>query len=180
MLTHTKENIVINFLLSRKNGLQTISMRKVAKLLKVSPALVSNVVKKMKKDNVLTKDGFFNEKDAYARSLKILLNVSLLKHIKLLEKFSRLKPKAIGFYGSWANGTNNEDSDFDLWAKFDYDKIDQRMVASVQGELRKALNVNTQLLILTPEKLKSIKKTDPVFYYDLYFSSIVLYGDGVD
>jgi len=84
-----------------------------------------------------------------------------------------------GVYGSWANGTNKEDSDVDVWVKIK-ERVGEELVAGVSRQLNKKMKSKVELLILDPEKIEVLKKEDPIFYYSLVFGSIVLHGEALE
>jgi len=91
----------------------------------------------------------------------------------------KIEALGVGVYGSWSNGSNNEDSDLDVWIKV-RKHPSERKVATVSNDVRKILGKNVQILILTPERIDRLKKEDPIFYYSLIFGSMTLYGEAVE
>jgi len=85
----------------------------------------------------------------------------------------------VGVYGSWASGTNKEDSDIDVWVKIK-ERIGEEVVAGISKQLNKKMKSKVELLILDPEKIEVLKKEDPIFYYSLVFGSIVLHGEALE
>ena len=90
---------------------------------------------------------------------------------KLFKKYGFIK--AVGIYGSSVKGTNSEDSDVDMWIRVNNVKKEDRIKLS--SELRKKIE-NIKVLFLDDKKIKILKKEDSLFYYSLYFGSIVIYG----
>ncbi len=160
------------------NPTKNIRVRELAKALRISPAHVSRSLKLLRKDRVIM-DNKVNLSNPYTRALKILFNVKKLVDTGITEIFRRSGVSGAGVYGSWATGTNYEDSDLDIWIKVNKHPGEIK-IATISAEIRKILRVNVQILVLTPERLERLKKDDPVFYYSLVFGSIVLYGEAVE
>jgi predicted nucleotidyltransferase len=98
------------------------NVREVARLLKISPATASKVLKQLVKDGLLKerKERLLNlykanlEKDLY-KDLKIFYNLRKIRDSGLLKELNRfyLKPTIV-LFGSCASGMDTETSDFDL------------------------------------------------------------------
>jgi len=109
--------------------------------------------------------------------LKSFFNIKKLTDKNIIKKLK--DAKASGVYGSWANGTNYEDSDLDIWIKVEKHPGEMK-VARISSEIRRVLGRNVQILVLTPERIERLKKEDPIFYYSLVFGSIILFDDGIE
>lgn len=155
-----------------------IKIRELARLLRISPAHVSRTLKVLSKYNII-KDNKVDISNPYVRALKIFLNIKKIVEKGIIKRLKKLKARGAGIYGSWAMGTNYEDSDLDIWIKVDKHPGEIK-VATVSNEIRRALGRNVQMLVLTPERIERLKKEDPIFYYSLAFGSIVLYGEGIE
>ena len=167
---------IVEYVLS--NPTEKAKVRELAKRLKLSPAHVSRTLR------ILTKDDFFKENavdmsNPYVRALKIFLNLKKLKEKGIIKMLKKIEVLGAGMYGSWSNGTNNEDSDLDVWIKV-RKHPGERKVAAVSSDVRKILGRNVQILVLTPERIDRLKKEDPIFYYSLVFGSMTLYGEAVE
>jgi Transcriptional regulator len=84
-----------------------------------------------------------------------------------------------GIYGSWAAGTNTEESDIDLWV---YVKTlpSGVMVAELEREVSRAVSAEARVLVLTPEKMAGLKQSDEPFYRSFVKQSITLEGESPD
>ncbi|MGA2161101.1 MAG: nucleotidyltransferase domain-containing protein [Methanoregula sp.] len=84
-----------------------------------------------------------------------------------------------GIYGSWALGTNTEESDIDLWV---YVKTlpSGIMVAELEREVSRAVSAEVHILVLTQEKMAGLKSTDEPFYRSFVKQSITLEGESPD
>ena len=82
-------------------------------------------------------------------------------------------------YGSWAEGTNTEESDIDLWV---YVKTLPTgiMVAELERDISRALSAEVHVLVLNREKIAGMKDTDEQFYRSFVKQSITLEGDSPD
>ena len=84
-----------------------------------------------------------------------------------------------GIYGSWAAGTNTEESDIDLWV---YVKTlpSGVMVAELEREVSRAVSAEARVLVLTQEKMAGLKQRDEPFYRSFVKQSITLEGESPD
>ncbi|MEW6069249.1 MAG: nucleotidyltransferase domain-containing protein [Candidatus Thermoplasmatota archaeon] len=167
---------ILKFILD--NPAAKIGVRKLARELRISPAHVSRTLKILAKQK-LFKNKKLDMDSARIRILKTFFNIEKLHREKIPEKLKDLAPLGAGIYGSWANGTNYEDSDVDIWIKVDKHP-EELKIATISTELRKKLGKNVQILVLTPERIKRLKKEDPIFYYSLVFGSIKIYGETIE
>lgn len=160
------------------NPSKPIKVRGLAKELKVSPAYVSRSLKLFGKLRII-RDGKVDLSSPLTRALKTLVNIKRLVDNRVDEVLQKLGALGAGVYGSWASGTNTEDSDVDIWIKTDKHPGELK-VASVSAEIRSLLKKNVQILVLTPGRLEGLRASDPSFYYSLVFGSIVLYGEHIE
>jgi predicted nucleotidyltransferase len=166
---------MLEFIFDNPN--KKIKVRELARHLKLSPAYVSRTLKIFTK-NSLIKENNADLSSPYVRTLKIFFNMK-----KLFEKDAIMLLKKIssdaGVYGSWANGSNYEDSDLDIWIKVDKHPGEMK-VATVSNDIRRILGRSVQILVLTPERIDRLKREDPIFYYSLVFGSITLCGESIE
>ncbi|RMD45848.1 hypothetical protein D6829_01135 [Candidatus Pacearchaeota archaeon] len=166
----TKERIrILESVLFREDG---FGVNEIAKQLKLSKALVSKYFDILIKGKILVrmKKKFYVSGNVRAKSLKILLNLQKFEP-RIFKKYKFVK--SAGVYGSCAKGTNTENSDVDLWVKVD--KLREKEIVRLGLDLRRKIS-NIKILFLDDEKIMAIKKDDPIFYYSLYFGSIIIYG----
>ena len=78
-------------------------------------------------------------------------------------------------YGSWANGTNNKDSDLDLWIQSGSESDEK--VAELRRTV-KQFKAEANIIVLTEKRLGELKERDFVFYCSLH-NSFVLWGKGL-
>lgn len=178
-LFSTSERVaVVRFIVN--NPTQTFRVRNLSKTLKLSPAHLSRILKQLMRLKIIKNDAV-DLQNPLVRTIKLLFNIEKLTEIKLVESAKKLIPnlRGIGIYGSWATGTNYEDSDLDLWIKTD--KVaDERNVAKLNSLLIKRIGKEITILTLWPEKIKNLKERDEVFYYSLIFGSIIMFGEGIE
>lgn len=143
----------------------------------VSKGLVSRYLDHMRKDGLLERSGmtYHAKSQSLTKALKIVLNLDKLKWNEISPRWV----ESAGLYGSWASGTNKEDSDLDIWIK-----VKQYPAEDDLNELYKNLKDKTSselnILILTSDKLESIKKSDIPFYNSLKNNSLILEGDKIE
>ncbi len=144
-----------------------------AKKLKLSKGLISKYFDILVKDFVLkkSKNKFLVNNSSIVKGIKILFNVQQISS-NLFKKYKFIK--MVGLHGSCAKGFNTENSDVDLWIKVD--NANNEKIVNLMSELRQKIK-NIKILILDDKKIKLLKKNDIVFYYSLYFGSIILYGE---
>jgi predicted nucleotidyltransferase len=173
-LFSTRERVKILQYSLYKNG--ALSVNAVAKKLKVSKGLVSKFFNILVKEKVLKKIGskFVVVDDVHVRAIKIFLNLAPFK-ASVFKKYAFVK--SAGIYGSVVKGENMENSDIDIWIVLE--KADEENIARLTNEL-KARYGNVKPLYLTKEKIKVLKKTDPIFYHSLIFGSITVYGEPIE
>jgi len=175
-LLSEKKNRILEFIMD--NPTKEIKIRELARELGVSHAYISKILKILISYKML-KNNKVDLSNPYVRALKIFFNVKKLVEKDVIKRLKELKATSAGIYGSWANGTNNEDSDLDIWIKTDK-QIDEMKVASILNKIRRVIGKNVQILVLTKERIEKLKKEDPIFYYSLVFGSIILYGEGIE
>ena len=171
----TKNNIKIIKLIDKDE----LHIRDIADKLKISPGSVHKLIKLLKENNLIkeTKQKNriiinLNKDNIRIKQIKVMINFNDLINAsayKKLKKFGKT-----GIYGSFANGTNDKESDLDLWIKTNKKELELRPVIH---ELEKQLNIKVNPLILTESKINSLKKNDFEFYMRLKLTSI---GDSID
>ncbi len=82
----------------------------------------------------------------------------------------------LGPYGSYARDTNDLDSDIDVWIGAESLPSESEL-ARLNRDLSLQAEAEVNLLVLTPEKLESLKRDDPTFYRSLAMSSLTLKGE---
>ena len=171
----TKNNIRILKLIAKER----LHVRDIAEKLDISPATVHNFAKKLKEEGLLKE-----EKDKNRIILRLNNNHPLIKQARTIlnyqdfiktKTYKKLKKIGeMGIYGSYAEGTDDAQSDLDLWMKTDKKELELRPLIR---ELEEELRTKVSLLVLTKEKIKSIEKNDSEFFMRLKLTSV---GDELD
>ena len=162
---------------SRPN--KSYSVRGLASSIGISPAASRTALEYMKKKGIVTfavvgrtYQYKANLESALCRQWKILFNLDLLEDSRIVkqlaEKISNLQ--SLLLYGSMARGTNDEKSDVDLLA------IAHNPV-KVQDLLGKKIGKEVNLMVLSPSEWKRKAAGDKVFYENVIYDSIALYGE---
>ncbi len=143
----------------------------------VNKGLVSRYLRYLEKQGLVRKDGrrYSPLDGALPRAVKLLLNLENLD----LSSLSLGAAKGLGLYGSWAKGTNDQDSDLDVWIKAEV-LPSENDLARLQRDLSLQTRSEVDLLVLTPEKLERIKRDDPPFYNSLIMCSTALKGEPLE
>lgn len=143
----------------------------------VTKGLVSRYLRRLKSFGFLEKHKklYTSADTPKVRAVKILLNIDKIDTNRLDLGWT----EGIGLFGSWAQGTNRHESDIDVWVTTAKYPAEER-IARLQREIRNMAGSETNLLILTPEKIKVIKNTDAPFYNSLIKSSLVLKGEFIE
>lgn len=153
----------------------TIKVTSVSKELSLSKGFVSEFLSLLNKNGILNKNNMYIPANtSITKAIKILLNIERIDILKINKPFI----KGIGVYGSWANGTNTDDSDIDIWIKTDKHP-DEKELAHLSKILREMTLTDVQLLVLTPEKIEQIKK-DTSFFSSIYNGSFLLWGEPIE
>ena len=143
----------------------------------VTKGLVSRYLRLLVEHGLLQKEGrvYSPHDGAYSRAIRLLFNLERID----LSTLSLGPVRGLGLYGSWARGTNHQESDLDVWIRAD--SLPQE---SVLARLQKDLSLQTEgevnLLVLTPEKLESLRREDPPFYNSLFMNSVTLKGESLE
>ncbi len=155
-----------------------LSVRELAREVKVSAGFVSRYMRKLEESGII-EEGEVSLVNPKVRALKVFLNISEIMAVDVVGAIrNRIKGvKGIGVYGSWANGTNLEGSDLDIWV------LAGEVPASIDSanaavEIEKKIGVETSLHLLTDFELDELRKSESPFYHSL-FNSFVLWGEKV-
>ncbi len=143
----------------------------------VSKGLVSRFLKYLESSGLLKKSGkSYKPKDSEkTKAIKVLLNLEKIN----LDSDSLDWAESIGIYGSWASGTNTSESDFDVYVKVK-EYPSEYEISKLNRDLRNMTQSEVNMLILTPEKLETIKNNDKPFYNSLLRNSIILKGEALE
>lgn len=162
-LTVTSHQKVLSFLLNHPS--RSYMEKEVVKATKVSKTAVNEALKELANDKLVLREkkgrmSFYSIdlNDPVIRRLKSTENVSLLK--PLVEQLRKVSQKII-LFGSFAEGTNIEESDIDLFILSDQPENTQRIIQ------KSPLAEKIQLVIKKPSEFISFDKKKPIFYQEI-------------
>lgn len=158
---------------------KTFSVQSVAKETGLSKGLVSAYLNYLVDERFLSREGrtFLREDGAMWHAIKIVLNIDLLRGKAPLPPWA----DGIGIYGSWAEGTNDQDSDLDLWVSVgNYTPDLEFSVGELQQDLSYTTGSDIHALILTREKMQDLKQRDVPFYTNFRSTHLTLDGEDID
>jgi predicted nucleotidyltransferase len=132
---------------------------------------------------LLEREGLLERNDRIYK-LKFSPLMIAVKHLLNIDRITAVFKKpawasGTGMYGSWADGTNTEESDIDLWVYCE-NMPSGIMVAELEREISRALSAEAHVLVLTREKIASMKGSDEPFYRSFVKQSITLEGESPD
>lgn len=170
------ESKAMSYILYKAN--KPIKVLEVAKAVKVSKGYVSRIVRALEGEKLI-KSGLLDIDKPEVRALKILFNVNRLVSSGAIKELKKLNIAGAGIYGSWANGTNDEESDLDIWVK-PSGEMHEKEIAPVLRQVRKAVGANPQLIVLNKSRLRQLKQGNQIFFYSLLYGSLRLFGEGIE
>lgn len=155
----------------------SFSMAEVSRATGVTKGLVSRYLRLLVEHGLLQKEGrkYSSHDGAHSRSIRLLLNLERID----LSTISLGPVRGLGLYGSWARGTNHQESDLDVWIRAD-SLPPESVLARLQKDLSQRAEGEVNLLVLTPEKLECLKREDPPFYNSLFMNSVTLKGEPIE
>ena len=157
-------------------------IRDIAERLDASPGHIHNIIQFLKENDLILEKKeknrkiiYINSKNALIKKIRSLINIWKLLETKSFNRLRRFGP--IGVYGSFANGTNDEHSDMDLWVYTDEKLISfQDILRALENEV----NVKENLLVLNRNKISELKKEDREFYMRIKLTSTIFGEDIFD
>jgi predicted nucleotidyltransferase len=156
---------------------KAFSVAEVSRATGVNKGLVSRYLRYLKGRSLVFREGrkYSPMDSALSRTVKLLLNLERID----LSALDLSWAEGLGLYGSWAKGTNNEESDLDVWIRADSPPPESEL-ARLQRDLSLKAGSEVNLLALTPEKLVRLKREDPPFYNSLVMNSVTLRGEPLE
>jgi hypothetical protein len=142
-----------------------------------SKGLVSPYLALLEREGLLVRRDrtYLLNNSAMTSAVKRLLNIDLVSRVFHKPGWAL----GIGMYGSWADGTNTDESDLDLWA-ITTGQPTGIIVAEVERDVSRALSVEVHILVLSREKVTAMKKSDEPFHRSFSKQSITLEGESPD
>ncbi len=173
-LFRTPERITI---LSAALTLPACTVQQIVKKTGISKGLISPYLALLEREGLLArKDRTYSLVfSARTAAVKRLLNID-----RVAAAFTK-PPWAlgIGLYGSWAEGTNTDESDLDLWI-FANDRPAGLAVAEIEREVSQALSMEVHILLLDQKKISEMKRSDEPFFRLFARHSVTLDGESPD
>lgn len=153
-----------------------IRIHDIARKAKTSPGQAHKYVLILERNGIIR--GRKLAESAKTRELRALLDLKKIEDAGIVAIIRKALPKAsgIGVFGSWANGTNNNESDIDLWVRLPQ-KADEAQVAAAKKAVEAKLGVKADLTVVSPEMQSGLRLKSEAFYYSLYHGK-VLWGEG--
>ncbi len=172
--TPERERILEYFLYQPK---EKMTMRQIARELSLSPALIHKYVTLLRKFGLLK--GMEMQNTPLVCSLRLTQNILRFRRAGIAGILKKKIPgiKGVGFFGSWAKGTNDMDSDLDIWIKVE-EEPELLLVAETRKDLEKKMKVDIDMVVIDEKKIIAHREKNPPFYFSLY-NSIVLWGVGI-
>jgi len=158
---------------------QEFSVRGLAKEAKISPAAAGNALEWMKKERIASLRTVgrahqykANLQNALCRQWKVLFSLNCIEESKITEEIAQKVPDvfAVLLYGSRARGTDDEKSDYDLLV------VAHKKNSARIDSLAK-LDAEANLSCLSQKEWEEKAKKNRVFYENIIYESIVLYGN---
>ena len=156
----TNAQKILSYILSHPH--QPFHERDIARKAGVSYGSANGVLNLLQKDGILLKKGAgrmcyysVDLSNAYVKELKILNNLLILE--PMAEKLIRYAFK-IAVFGSWAAGSDTENSDIDVFILTSKEKIVKDVVEKYSNTIGKKI----QAVIKTPEEMLNLNSRDKV------------------
>jgi predicted nucleotidyltransferase len=145
---------------------------------------VNNFLRKINKDNILTKEVVgnvhlyrLNNELELVKHMKIIHTLLEFEQHKLTDQFLKTNDTIISLilYGSHANGENDMKSDIDLLLIISKKKPCTHLLQILEKKLEKSISLQQ----MTISEWRKLKEKDIIFYESLRENHIVLYGSGL-
>jgi len=171
----TKSNLEVLDALAK----QEHSVRELAEILNRSPAKVHQAAKLFAQHGIVLAERRKNRlvlqpnrASPLYRKIRALTNTN---HLLSARPFAKLtKHGAVGMYGSYAQGTDDRESDLDLLIVTDEKEL---AIRPVLRELEAEIDRRISPLILTKRQLSNLSRDDPTFASRLQATVVALHGD---
>lgn len=158
--------------LAKKVGLAPSSIHKA-----LSRLLREKMVKAERQNN--TKKFFLNYESVLTRSCLSLIFISRITGCRAFRKLVGLKPSGIALLGTAASGRLAQDSDIDIAVVFQTRQRHEQM-AEIRRAWGSELGREVQMVVLTPQKLDSMRREKSEFLNQIHAKSIILWGDAIE
>ncbi|PIN98211.1 MAG: hypothetical protein COT90_05435 [Candidatus Diapherotrites archaeon CG10_big_fil_rev_8_21_14_0_10_31_34] len=158
--------------LAEKSGLAPSSVHKIMNKLYSKKIVLAEKTKNLK---------FFslNYDSPLTASILRIIFISKITDCKGFKKLVKLNPLGIYLFGSTSKGKIMKDSDIDL-AVFFRKKPDSIGLTGIKRELSSELEKEIQLIVLTENKINSMKKEKTLLLEEIKNNSVVLFGEELE
>ena len=167
-LISTNYQKVLRFLLLRPG--QSFYEREIARIAALSPSSVHYALARLHRDKLIRRKQngrmcFYSLDIAnpYLKEYKVMVNLLLIE--PLVEKLMRISHKIV-LFGSWADGSDTEDSDIDLFVV----TSEKANVTSIIRKFSNSADIGShrvQAAIYSPDELLERDKQDEVFLKEI-------------
>lgn len=157
LLFSTPERVrILNQILFRQDEFGVLE---VSRECEVSKGLVSGYLRDLCREGLLDARGrkYAVRQTPTVHAIKRLLNLRRIPVEKIIRGHAGAI-KGLGLFGSWASGTNNRDSDIDLWVSVE-DHPGEMWAARLSKRIREVTSSEVNLILVTPPKLRSMQDT---------------------
>lgn len=165
---------IIRYLL--ENPSEEIGINALARKLNVSPSQVHKYVSLLRESGIAK--GMKLRDVPLVHALRLVDNLRRIERARIVGLTRKNLPgiRGMGIYGGWADGSNTETSDLDIWIRMETEPDDIRL-AGLRKALEGKIGVPVDILVATPERLGHLRKKSESLYHSLYHS-IKLWGEG--
>lgn len=161
-------------------------LRELAEELKLPPSSVHNILQKLLAEKMVLEKMQKNRKvysvNYESPLMREVITLGITKRVlgtKALKKLTAQKPHGIYLFGTAATGRVNGNSDVDVAAYFEK-KPSGIFISGVNRALSEELKRETQLIVLTKEKLAAMKKENVELQNQIRNKSITLWGEELE
>ena len=124
---------------------------------KVSKGLVSGYLKNLRQRGILDARGrkYAVRQTPTVHAIKRLLNLQRLSVERMLRGHATIVT-GVGLFGSWASGTNDRDSDIDMWVSV-AEHPGEMWAARFSRRIREMTSSEVNLILVTAPKLRNMQ-----------------------
>jgi len=162
----TKTNVRIIELIDREPS----HIRDIADKLNISSGKVQQAINLFRGYNLISEKKqknriviSLNRENILVHKIKALINYSRIISTKAYKRLGKA-----GIYGSFNKGTDDKESDMDLFILTDKKELE---ITPIIRDLEKEMKRKVNFLVLNKEKIKQLKRQDPEFYIRLKLTS---------
>lgn len=161
-------------------------LRELAEEMGLAPSTIYKNLSRFQRNKMVLVENVKNRKIFRLNSDSPLTNLAVgflmtdkIIHSKAFSKLVRLKPKGIFLFGTAHNGKMTATSDIDL-AVFFEKKPDSFKLSQIKSVLSNELSREVDLIVLTKEKVQSMREEEAELLNQIVNKSTVLWGEPID